>query len=210
MKGADEDRRPIRARSNSWAQKTASFLAAKNISPNSISIASVVFASLCAALLVWYPTPIGLIGCAITIQGRLLCNLFDGMVAIEGGKESILGPLYNEFPDRLSDSVVLVALGYSTDLIALGWFSALATALTAYVRLFGGTLGLRQDFRGPMAKQHRMVVITISCLCGVAELWITQTIYSLSIALLIVAIGSPVTCATRSWAIAKQLKQDSE
>lgn len=132
------------------------------------------------------------------------------MVAIEGGKESILGQLYNELPDRLSDAVILVALGYTANLPALGWFSALAAVLTAYVRVFGGSLGLQQDFRGPMAKPHRMAVITIACLCTVAELLISKTMYSLRIALLIIAIGSTVTCATRTWAIAKQLKQYSK
>jgi len=40
-----------------------------------------------------------------------LCNLLDGMVAIEHGKQSQLGVLYNELPDRVSDSVLFVALG---------------------------------------------------------------------------------------------------
>ena len=31
-------------------------------------------------------------------QGRLLCNLFDGMVAVEGGKREADGPFWNEAP----------------------------------------------------------------------------------------------------------------
>ena len=42
----------------------------------------------------------------------------------------------------------------------LGWLGALAAAVTAYIRVLGGSLGLPQDFRGPLAKPHRMVVMT--------------------------------------------------
>ena len=87
---------------------------------------------------------------------RLLCNLFDGMVAVEGGKQSAIGSLYNEFPDHVADSLLIVGLGYAIGQSDLGWFAALAAALTAYVRVFGGSLGLTQSFMGPMAKQHRM------------------------------------------------------
>jgi phosphatidylglycerophosphate synthase len=76
---------------------------------------------------------------------------------VEGGKQSPVGALYNEFPDRVADSIFLVALGYAALYPWLGWLAALLAAMTAYVRASGGSLGLAQDFRGPMAKPHRMV-----------------------------------------------------
>ena len=48
----------------------------------------------------------------------------------------------------------------------LGWLGALLAALTAYVRVFGGSLGFAQDFRGPLAKQQRMAVLTVACVVG--------------------------------------------
>ena len=209
MKEAVENRRPVKARSNNLAKRIASFLAAKGVSPNAISVMSVILASLCAVLLIWYPTPIGLIGCAVTIQGRLLCNLLDGMVAVECGKGSVLGQLFNELPDRLSDAIILTALGYAANLAALGWFSALSAVATAYIRVFGGSLGLKQDFRGPLAKQQRMDVVTIGCLCGVVELLTANTLNSLKAALIVVAVGTAITCITRTMAIIKELKQQT-
>ena len=132
-----------------------------------------------AGLLAFKPDAIGLIGCAAAVQARLVCNLLDGMVAIEGGKKSSVGALYNEFPDRIADSLLIVALGYAVGWPALGWFGALAAALTAYVRVFGGSLGLAQDFRGPMAKQQRMAVLTAACVVGAAEWLFTGTQYAL-------------------------------
>jgi phosphatidylglycerophosphate synthase len=153
------------------------------------------------------PRSLGLIGCALAVQARLVCNLLDGMVAIEGGKKSALGALYNEFPDRIADSLLIVALGYAVGWPALGWLGALAAALTAYVRVFGGALGQPQDFRGPMAKQQRMAVLTAACVAGAAEWLFTGTHYVLIVAAVIIAAGSVVTCVTRTLAIAGKLKE---
>jgi phosphatidylglycerophosphate synthase len=129
------------------------------------------------------------------------------MVAIEGGKKSAVGALYNEFPDRIADSLLIVALGYCIGWPALGWFGALAAALTAYVRVFGGSLGLAQDFRGPMAKQQRMAVLTVACVAGAGEHVLTGTRYALIAAAVIIAAGAVVTCVTRTLAIAAELRR---
>ncbi len=170
-------------------------------------MASMLFALIGAALLVYYPNPAGLIGCALAIQARLVCNLLDGMVAVEYGKKSPLGRIYNEFTDRIADSVLIVALGYSIGFPSLGWFGALAAASTAYVRVFGGSLGLPQDFRGPMAKQHRMAAMTAGCLLGAVEQTLNGTLHALSAASVVIVIGSVATCITRTRAIANQLQR---
>ncbi len=200
-----ESRRPLKTRSRTWAKKAATLLASTNISPNQISVVSVVVAAIGAAALLIAANTIGLIVCAICIQLRLLCNLLDGMIAIEGGKRSPLGTLYNEFPDRIADSLLIVALGYAIALPWLGWLGALAAMATAYIRVFGGALGLAQDFRGPMAKQHRMAIMTAGCLAGAVELLVWETNYALMLAAGVIALGAAITCITRTMAIAKQL-----
>ena len=105
----------------------------------------------------------------------------------------------------MADSLLIVALGYAVGWPALGWFGALAAALTAYIRVFGGALGQAQSFRGPMAKQHRMAVLTVACLLGAAELAFAQTYWALRIAAWIIALGALLTCVTRSRAITAAL-----
>ena len=207
MPELEANRRPIASRSAGWAKAAAAFLARTRVTPNQISAVSMVFAAIGAALLALKPDAIGLLGCAIAVQARLVCNLLDGMVAIEGGKKSPLGALYNEFPDRIADSLLIVALGYGVGWPALGWFGALAAALTAYIRVFGGSLGFAQDFRGPMAKQQRMAILTAGCVVGAAEWLFTGTHYVLIAAAVIIAAGSVVTCVTRTLAIAARLKE---
>jgi phosphatidylglycerophosphate synthase len=200
------DRRPIRSRNARWAQAIASYLAALGVSPNQISLVSVLAGGVGAVSLVFFPQPWNAISCVCGVQLRLLCNLLDGMVAVEHGKQSQLGVLYNELPDRVSDSVLFVALGYASGLPWLGWLGALLAALTAYIRVFGAALGFAQDFCGPMAKQHRMAVLTVGCLISIVEHFAVRTNHSLQITCGLIAAGSLLTCWTRTRALASRLK----
>src|SRR5215204_2530971 len=93
-------RRPLKSRQTRWAAASAGWLARHNVSPNAISLASAAFAALAAgayAGCLYATTPaltIALLVVAcVGIQGRLLCNLLDGMVAVEGGKGSKAGEI---------------------------------------------------------------------------------------------------------------------
>jgi len=199
-------RRPLASRSTRWAALLSRSAVRAGLSADGISILSLVFAAAGAAALLTLARPWNLLAGAACVQLRLLCNLIDGMVAIEGGRKSKVGVLYNEVPDRVADSLFIVALGYTIGIPWLGWLGALAAAVTAYIRVLGGTFGLAQDFRGPLAKQHRMAVMTAGCLLGSAEFWWHDTTYVVGIAAWVIAIGALVTCLTRIHAIARQLK----
>jgi len=201
-----EARRPLASRSTRWAGFLSTAAVRAGFSADGISLLSLVFSGAGAAALLLAPRPWNLLAGAACIQLRLLCNLLDGMVAIEGGRKSRVGALYNELPDRVADSLFLVALGYTIDIAWLGWLAALAAAVTAYIRVLGGTLGLAQDFRGPQAKPHRMAVMTVGCLLGIGEHLLNGTQYVLVTAAWIIAIGTVVTCGTRLHGIGKQLK----
>ena len=197
----ESDRRPITVRGAGWAQGLARALAGLGITPNQISVLSIAFAALgawCLYLGGWW-----LLAAALCIQGRLLCNLFDGMVAVEHNQATALGPVFNEFPDRIADSLLLVAGGYACAIPELGWLAALAAALTAYVRVYGASCGLGHDFRGPMAKQHRMAVLTIAC---VATPLLPFGQKPMLIAMGMIAALSLVTCVTRTLALCRQLQ----
>jgi phosphatidylglycerophosphate synthase len=203
------DRRPLKSRGAGWAQALAAALGRTAITPNQISLASILFAALGGVLLWYWPTPAGLVLTAVCAQLRLLCNLLDGMVAVEGGKASPVGVLYNEFPDRVADTVLLVPLGYAAGADWLGWLCALLAALTAYIRVTGGSLGFPQDFRGPQAKPHRMFVMTLGLLIAAVELPLRGRTDALLAAGVIIAAGTAWTCVARSRAIARQLQARS-
>ncbi len=205
MQESIENRRPIKSRSAKWAEVSAQYLVSLGITPNTVSMVSIFFAVIGAGILMISKSPIALIFVVVMIQARLICNLLDGMVAIEGGKKTAVGAMYNEIPDRFADSFLIIALGYAVGIEWLGWAGALMAMFTAYIRLLGGSLGLAQDFRGPMAKQHRMAVMTIACLVGALEGLIFSTNYALLIAAWIIFLGSFVTVFTRMFAVANAL-----
>jgi phosphatidylglycerophosphate synthase len=217
MSSAAPSRRPLRTRDKRWAISLAGWLVAAGVSPNAISLGSIVFAALAGVCLLLSAETAGatcallLILAAVGIQLRLLCNLIDGMVAVEGGRKSKSGEVFNDAPDRLADIIVFVAAGYALpDLSwgpALGWATALLAVLTAYVRMLGGAAGLAQDFVGPMAKQHRMALLTTGCVLATIETLLRDdSRYMLLLGLIIIAIGSLVTLARRLLRIVRALE----
>ena len=190
-------RRPLKSRGAAPITGLASALASRRVTPNAISLASVAFAALGAAALLAGPEADGaarvalLAGAAICVQLRLLCNVIDGLVAVEGGLGGPDGEIFNDAPDRAADALLLVAAGYAGGAPELGWAAALLAVLTAYVRLLGGTLGLPQDFSGVMSKPRRMALLTLACLLAIADLRV------LAVAAGLVAAGSALTCAGR-------------
>lgn len=208
----DSDRRPLSSRDTSWARAIARRLSASGITPNQISMASMAMAA-CAGAAFWLAGSAApgtraalLLAAALFCQLRLLCNLFDGMVAIEGGKQAADGPFWNEFPDRIADILILTGVGYGIGAPALGWAAAAFAVLTAYTRELGRNCGLPADFSGPMAKQHRMATITAAALISVPEqLWRGQG-EVLVIALWLIALGAAVTALRRAANIVRGLR----
>src|SRR6266404_8813583 len=140
-------RRPLKSRGKPWAVQAAQCLARVPVRPNHISLLSMLFAlgaGLC--LLLGAGRVEYFLAAALLIQLRLLCNLLDGMVAIEGGLKSKSGEIYNDLPDRVSDAVILVLAGYSISWPAwsreLAWSAALLAVMTAYARVLGGAVGV--------------------------------------------------------------------
>ena len=145
-------RRPLKSRDTVWARAVAGYLARAGVRPNVISVTSMVFAALagvCFALgsqvAFDWRWSILLILAACGIQLRLLCNLLDGMVAIEGGFKTKTGEMFNELPDRLSDAFIFVGAAYMMPSLAwmleLGWTAAVLAIITSY---------------GPVQKQFRV------------------------------------------------------
>lgn len=198
------NRRVLKFRSKKWVNQVAAYISTKQITPNQISIASVFFAVFAGAGLVGFGLTQHvwlLLLAAVMIQLRLLCNLFDGLVAIEGGKSTPAGELFNDVPDRLADVIILVSLGYAISdvnyAVVLGWLVGVLSVMTAYVRTLGISLGAPTSFTGPMAKQHRMALVTLACLLAVIEIYVFASSFSLYVALGLLVVGTLITVFRR-------------
>jgi phosphatidylglycerophosphate synthase len=198
-------RRPLKSRQTAWAKNLSRLIANAGISPNMISFFSMVFAalSLVAAIVGGRG---GAILAAIFIQMRLVCNLMDGMVAVEFGKKSKTGDLWNDVPDRFADVVIILGAGYLSRnqpyAIELAWANGVLAVMTAYLRVLGASLKSPHYYIGPMAKPHRMAILTGS--------FIIEAIYPNGIviyaALIIMVAGQLVTCFRRLSKITNDLE----
>jgi phosphatidylglycerophosphate synthase len=147
------------------------------------------------------------LGGALMVQGRLLCNLLDGMVAIEGGKKTKSGEIFNELPDRIADPIILIGAGYCLGANPLlGWAAGVLALLTAYVRALGVAAGASQQFCGPMAKPHRMAVITIAAVAQAVLIWTRVTFPLISWALAVICVGCVITIIRRTARIIAELE----
>ena len=212
------DRRPIRSRDHKVWIAAAHALAKRGVSANGISVfgmlacigAGIAFA-MTGQFSGWEARALW-IGGALLVQIRLICNMLDGMVAIERGIASPVGELYNEIPDRVSDMAALIGLGYAAySEVAGGYLAAALAVFVAYVRAMGQAAGAPNDFRGPMAKQQRMFIVTLAALyMGLAPVewrmpfWRGWTVPSAALA--IISIGCVITAIRRIRAAAGILR----
>ncbi len=221
MSEALGNRRPLKSRDTGWARQGAAALARMGVSPDAVSAGAVLFAVLGGAafaisgLLPTAPRARALVAAALCVQLRLVCNLMDGMVAVEHGRGGPYGPIWNELPDRVADALFLIGAGYGARLAGvtwaepLGWLCAVLAVLTAYIRELGRALGQPADFSGPGAKPQRMAILTIAAPIAAAEpLWGWRG-QSLGAALALVALLAAITAVRRTLTLAGRLRAAS-
>jgi phosphatidylglycerophosphate synthase len=139
--------------------------------------------------------------------------MLDGMVALASQKASRLGELYNELPDRVSDVAIIVGAGYAVNgLPTLGWLAACMALLVAYIRAVGKAAGASNLFIGPMAKPHRMFVLTLVALVMAATPRSWQLVWGQPHAgwpaagLALIIVGSLITIFRRLGLIVRHLR----
>jgi len=214
MHPASNARRPLKTRDTRWARTLAGWLAGHRVPPNAISLASLGFAALGAGAMLAAPAAASggrmalFILAAACVQLRLLCNMLDGMVAVEGGMASRSGEVFNEVPDRIADPLLIIPAGYAIGLPfgpELGWLCGLLALFTAYIRALGGAAGLPQGFQGPMAKPHRMAAMTAGLIAAALAVPLGLDGPALLATLTVIALGALVTAWRRTSAILRAL-----
>ena len=107
----------------------------------------------------------------------------------------------------MSDLLILLGVGLSVGDATLGWAAAAMAFLTAYLRELGVNCGLAADFSGPMAKQHRMALVTGAALLSLAEpLWRGHG-EVLHLTLWVLAVGTGLTVLRRAVRLVAALRR---
>jgi phosphatidylglycerophosphate synthase len=220
-KAAGGTRRPLKSRDAAWSGVLARALGRLGVAPNAISLGSLFFAAAAGAAFLLVPQATGatrivlLLAAAACIQSRLLCNLLDGMVAVEGGRKGATGEVWNDVPDRFADLMIIVPCGYAVAVGSdqpgwpfaheIGWTAGALAVIAAYVRLLGASLGAGQDFGGPMAKPHRMALLTLACVVASVAVPFARHGAVLYGALIVLIAGTALTIALRLLRLSKFL-----
>lgn len=210
-------RRPIWARQTAWAAHLAQGLLKLGLRPNQVSVMSLVFSLGAAGGLMALPHQVAApwrawlaLVAILCIALRGLCNLLDGMMAVEGGFRTRSGDVFNELPDRFSDSVTLLGLGFSSGFSGLeptlGWAAALLAAIVAFTRVLGVQAGASAYYCGPMAKTARMAVVVVACAGLTVEMLAGLPQRSAAVGLSVIVAGCLVTIARRSVLIVRELE----
>jgi phosphatidylglycerophosphate synthase len=210
--GNQRDRRPLRTRQYRWPHQLARFFVRTGMTPDDMSLASIACAFV-GALAFWRSSiafepwrAILLIVAAVFIQLRLVANLLDGLMAVEEGKKTPLGALFNEMPDRAADVLFLAAAGYAADWPTLGWVASVLAVATAYVRAFGASLTAKQDYCGPMAKPQRMFALTVGSILAVA----LPSLPVMTLTLCVIICGGVVTIWRRVAHLANEVSSNHD
>ncbi|WP_425606065.1 CDP-alcohol phosphatidyltransferase family protein [Lysobacter firmicutimachus] len=210
---------PMRRR-HGWRLVLLARLRVSGATPNGISLFAIGLAALAGLSFLFAlrdPPHYGaslLAFAALCLQGRLLCNRLDGLLARRGGLVGKAGEVYSDAPDRLADALVFLGVGYGlAPWLAwgpdLGWAASLLSVGTAYVRVLGLACGLREHREGPMARRPRMIAMSVAAALAAVGLALgqaTAVAWLLAAALAAVVLGAAWTVAVRLRAIVRELE----
>jgi phosphatidylglycerophosphate synthase len=205
-------RRPVGLKRNRLLQKLATQLSDQGITPNAISLGSIVCALMAATAIIAFGQigglPLAIIA-SFLVFSRGLCNLLDGLLAIENDHPTPTGAFFNEAPDRLADILLFTGTGLAWNLSWMGLSAGLGLSLlcvtTSYLRALGKALIGEDDFRGPLAKPHRIGVLITGLLLTP---FLPEAFPAWEILLAVLFLGTLLTIVTRTIHILKTLNTE--
>ena len=132
-------------------------LVRRRVSPNQITLATMLLSIAYGAALAWQPHCAGLwMGLAAFLLLRMALNAIDGMLANATGQKTRLGTLLNEICDQVSDAALylpfLLAAGISPPLVLLAVVGGLLAEFAGVLAL---SVGAARRFDGRRGKSDR-------------------------------------------------------
>lgn len=196
----------------STSRRLARWIDAKNIAPNLVSLSSVLlalagFLSFCLSSL-FLPGLFLLLSAAL-IQASALAGRLDDIVAEEGQMQTYDRVFWNEFPDRLSDTLVLSGAGFALGLPSLGLLAAVGALLASHLNTMSLLQTGQEDLSGPMTRQTWSMALTITALTGGIEAAYSGTHFLLFLGLCGIVTGLFLTVAQRARNLVGRLSRKS-
>lgn len=155
------------------------------VSPNQITLATMLMSLAYGAALACYPQQAGLwYGLPALLLLRMALNAIDGMLANRTGQKTHLGALLNEMGDQVSDLALYLPFALvaavPAPLLVMVLFAAM---LAEFAGVLGPGIGAPRGFQGPMGKSDRAFAFSV------LALWIA------------IGTGSAGVSAALTWAL---------
>ena len=127
------------------------------VTPNQITVTTMLLSVAYGAALAWQPTCASLwLGLPAFFLLRMALNAIDGMLANATGQKTRLGALLNEICDQIADVALylpfLLAPGVSVPLVLMAVIGGLLAEFAGVLAL---SVGAARRFDGPMGKSDR-------------------------------------------------------
>lgn len=163
----------------------------RRLSPNAVSISSLVPSVVAAAALWagWWPLVI------LGIAGRMVLTVMDGLIAEAYGKKTRIGPYINRLPQEIGDAMLFVALLAWADpawvalLLASAWLVNIVAVLPAVA---GGS----PQPAGPAGQPDRIAIVLVAAIVACAVpldwTWVCALIVLLSVPTVLLRIRRTV------------------
>ena len=131
----------------------------RRLSPNAVSLSSLVPSALAAGALWagWWPLVV------IGIAGRMVLTVMDGLIAEAYGKKTRIGPYINRLPQEIGDAALFLALFRWADpawvalLLASAW---LVNVLAVLPAVAGGS----PQPAGPAGQPDRIAIVLVAAI----------------------------------------------
>lgn len=131
----------------------------RRLSPNAVSLSSLIPSALAAGALWagWWPLVV------VGIAGRMVLTVMDGLIAEVYGKKTRIGPYVNRLPQEIGDAALFLALFRWADpawvslLLASAW---LVNVLAVLPAVAGGS----PQPAGPAGQPDRIAIVLVAAL----------------------------------------------
>lgn len=185
----------------------AKVMANAGISPNAVSMLSLLFAAL-SGVLYYYSTdsPGMVLAAGILVALNSFLDAMDGLMARYLGIASAKGDFLDHVIDRYSDAFIICGIFFGGHVHwQIGVVAIVGVLLTSYLGTQAQALNLGRYYGGVIGRADRLVLIMLSSLLYFFYPFEVYGFTSLGWMILIIAIGSHITALQRVAHIWKEL-----
>jgi phosphatidylglycerophosphate synthase len=160
----------MRGRSSIIAEPMAAAAERLGISPNQLSLLSLLSAAAAALLYYLSPSEVELLyAAALMVFLNALFDLMDGALARRTGRAGLRGDFLDHVIDRYADTAIIAGIvfaGYTP--WPIGLLAAVGVLLTSYIGTQAQALRLGRHYGGMMGRADRLIVIIIATVANAA------------------------------------------